>query len=98
MTHEEAQGWSSAVKTVFEIAKEAIAAWPSDQKKANAEAAIREAELSMAVKFEYPLCRRHIPPGPMVQHDSGARCTVCGFDSAHTTPTKIRTHLSEQRR
>jgi len=98
MTHEEAQGWSAAVKTVFEIAKEAIAAWPSDEKKAKAEAALKEAELSMAVKFEYQLCQRHMPPGPMIQHDSGWKCMVCGFDTAHTTPTKIRTHLSEQKR
>jgi hypothetical protein len=95
---EDIQAWSAAVKTVFEIAKEAISAWPTDKKRADAEAALRMAELDIGVRFDYSLCRRHIPPGVMIEKDGGDVCLVCGFDSSRTTPTKFQTHGTTQSR
>jgi len=101
MTPEEVQAWSAATKSVIEIAKEAIAAWPTDKKKEEALRRIKEAELELAVSQGFELCRRHFPAGIMVLRGDTYRCLDCGLsdsDGAGTTPMKVQTHVSAQQR
>jgi len=77
--------------------KQALALLPNSPRKADAEVALKRseeqfklAEAMVATKLNYPICRRHFPPGVMLlKHDDVWECRECHQEEDHGLPPPI---------
>lgn len=84
MEPEEVTSWATATAATLGALKEFVALIPK-QKSAEAEQLLKKAERDfraaeawMANELGYSLCRRHWPPGILVEKVDGLLCSSCG--------------------
>jgi hypothetical protein len=68
------------LKTLMDVLPKSTAKRDVGEKLGEAENNLRIAEAEIADGFDYKLCRRHFPPGIMLDIDEyKLECNTCGF-------------------